>query len=170
MDLSEACRVRIVFERLQYGQTTFVVLHRRWAVERTFSWFNRCRRTVRVLRLPAPPRTPATIGRPPKHGVEFRLADPTTWPAPAHATSTTTHRYGTANASAWDHVHPKLTRVVRFAGTARVAHYVGIGSHPLAVIAQTEVDNYDQHAAEAEQKCPFRRLRTGRRACFQLKV
>jgi putative transposase len=29
------------------GQTTFVVLHRRWAVERTFSWTNRCRRTVR---------------------------------------------------------------------------------------------------------------------------
>ncbi|MFI7545328.1 transposase [Actinoplanes sp. NPDC049599] len=29
------------------GQTTFVVLHRRRAVERTFSWINRCRRTVR---------------------------------------------------------------------------------------------------------------------------
>ncbi|WP_211353772.1 IS5 family transposase [Couchioplanes caeruleus] len=28
-------------------QTTFIVLHRRWAVERTFSWINRCRRTVR---------------------------------------------------------------------------------------------------------------------------
>jgi putative transposase len=27
--------------------TTFVVLHRRWAVERTFSWINRYRRTVR---------------------------------------------------------------------------------------------------------------------------
>jgi transposase len=29
------------------GQTTFVVLHRRWCVERTFAWINRCRRTVR---------------------------------------------------------------------------------------------------------------------------
>ncbi|MFI5898467.1 transposase [Actinoplanes sp. NPDC051513] len=29
------------------GQTTFVVLRRRWAVEPTFSWINRCRRTVR---------------------------------------------------------------------------------------------------------------------------
>lgn len=29
------------------GQTTFVVLPRRWCVERTFSWINRCRRTVR---------------------------------------------------------------------------------------------------------------------------
>lgn len=29
------------------GQTTFVVLHRRRAVERAFSWINRCWRTVR---------------------------------------------------------------------------------------------------------------------------
>jgi putative transposase len=29
------------------GQVGFVVLHRRWCVERTFSWINRCRRTVR---------------------------------------------------------------------------------------------------------------------------
>jgi putative transposase len=36
------------------GQTGFVVLHRRWCVERTFSWINRCRRTVRDYeRLPA---------------------------------------------------------------------------------------------------------------------
>jgi transposase len=36
------------------GQIGFVVLHRRWCVERTFSWINRCRRTVRDYeRLPA---------------------------------------------------------------------------------------------------------------------
>jgi putative transposase len=36
------------------GQTTFLVLPRRWCVERTFSWINRCRRTVRDYeRLPA---------------------------------------------------------------------------------------------------------------------
>jgi putative transposase len=36
------------------GQVGFVVLHRRWCVERTFSWINRCRRTVRDYeRLPA---------------------------------------------------------------------------------------------------------------------
>jgi transposase len=35
-------------------QVGFVVLHRRWAMERTFSWINRCRRTVRDYeRLPA---------------------------------------------------------------------------------------------------------------------
>jgi putative transposase len=33
-------------------QVGFVVLHRRWAVERTFSWINRCRRTVRDYELP----------------------------------------------------------------------------------------------------------------------
>ena len=36
------------------GQHTFVVLPRRWIVERTFAWINRCRRTVRDYeRLPA---------------------------------------------------------------------------------------------------------------------
>lgn len=36
------------------GQNTVVVLHRRWTVERTFSWINRCRRTVRDYeRLPS---------------------------------------------------------------------------------------------------------------------
>jgi putative transposase len=36
------------------GQTTFVVLHRRCCVERTFSWINRCRRAVRDYeKLPA---------------------------------------------------------------------------------------------------------------------
>ena len=36
------------------GQVGFVVLPRRWCVERTFSWINRCRRTVRDYeRLPA---------------------------------------------------------------------------------------------------------------------
>jgi hypothetical protein len=66
---------------------------------------------VQVLgRPPAPPRLSTAIGRPPKHGGEFRLADPTTWPAAAVATSTDTRRYGTARAGARDHVHPRLTR------------------------------------------------------------
>ncbi|PWU57906.1 IS5 family transposase [Micromonospora sp. S4605] len=47
-----ALTVRIVAKLA--GQSTFVVLHRRWCVERTFSWINRCRRTVRDYeRLPA---------------------------------------------------------------------------------------------------------------------
>lgn len=67
-------------------------------------------RSDRVLRLPAAPRTPGTIGRPLKHGGEFHLADPDSWPAPRTATTTDTTRYGAANAQAWDRLHPRLTR------------------------------------------------------------
>ena len=37
----------ITIVRKLAGQTTFQPLPRRWVVERTFSWINRCRRTVR---------------------------------------------------------------------------------------------------------------------------
>jgi DDE superfamily endonuclease len=67
-------------------------------------------RSDRVLRLPAPPRQPGVMGRPPRHGGEFHLADPTTWPEPDVATTTDTSRYGTAVARAWDRLHPRLTR------------------------------------------------------------
>jgi len=66
-------------------------------------------RSDRVMQLPAPPRPPGTVGRPRKHGSELALADPATWPAPQVATSTVTTRYGTAAATAWDRVHPRLT-------------------------------------------------------------
>jgi hypothetical protein len=66
-------------------------------------------RSDRVLRLPAPPRLPRTSGRPPRHGREFALARPETWPAPQHITSTKTTRYGMARASSWDRLHPRLT-------------------------------------------------------------
>jgi len=67
-------------------------------------------RSDRVLRLPKPPRLPTTIGRPPKHGPEIALDKPQTWPEPQHTTSTATTRYGTAIATSWDRVHPRLTR------------------------------------------------------------
>jgi hypothetical protein len=66
-------------------------------------------RSDRVLRRPAPPRLPGTNGRPPKHGGEFALAKPATWPEPQHTTTTATTRYGTATASSWDRLHPRLT-------------------------------------------------------------
>jgi hypothetical protein len=66
-------------------------------------------RSDRVLQLPAPPRPPGAIGRPRKHGGELALADPATWPAPQVTTTTATTRYGTAQASAWHRVHPRLT-------------------------------------------------------------
>jgi hypothetical protein len=67
-------------------------------------------RCDRVLRLPKPPRLPGTSGRPPKHGPEIALDRPATWPTPQHTTSTETTRYGTAVATSWDRVHPRLTR------------------------------------------------------------
>jgi DDE superfamily endonuclease len=66
-------------------------------------------RADRVLQFPAPARTPATPGRPPRHGGEFHFADPRTWPAAAVTTTTATTRYGTAVATAWDRLHPRLT-------------------------------------------------------------
>jgi hypothetical protein len=66
-------------------------------------------RSDRVLRLPTPPRRAGVTGRPPKHGPEFALNTPATWPAPAHTTTTETTRYGTATAMSWDRVHPRLT-------------------------------------------------------------
>jgi len=67
-------------------------------------------RSDRVLRLPKPPRPPGTVGRPRKHGPEIALDNPATWPAPQYTTSTPTTRYGTAVATSWDRVHPRLTR------------------------------------------------------------
>jgi transposase len=42
-----ALRLAVTIVRKLVGQTTFQPLPRRWVVERTFSWINRCRRTVR---------------------------------------------------------------------------------------------------------------------------
>lgn len=67
-------------------------------------------RSDRVLQLPAPARLPATVGRPPKHGGEFALARPATWPSPRTSTITQTTRYGAATATSWDRLHPRLTR------------------------------------------------------------
>jgi hypothetical protein len=66
-------------------------------------------RSDRVLRGPKPPRAPGTSGRPPRHGPEFALNRPATWPEPAQATVTETSRYGTAIANSWNRLHPRLT-------------------------------------------------------------
>jgi hypothetical protein len=68
-------------------------------------------RSDRVLYFPPPPgRRDGKPGRPPRHGQEFRLADPATWPDPAVTTITETTRYGAAAASSWERLHPKLER------------------------------------------------------------
>ena len=66
-------------------------------------------RCDRVLRLPKPPRPAGATGRPLKHGPEFALHAPPTWPEPQHVTLNQTTRYGTATATSWDRLHPRLT-------------------------------------------------------------
>ena len=67
-------------------------------------------RCDRVLAFPAPPRRPGTRGRTQQHGARFAFADPASWPAPAHATTTDATRYGAAHLTrtgAWaDHEGP----------------------------------------------------------------
>jgi DDE superfamily endonuclease len=72
-------------------------------------------RSDRVLYFPAPPRRPGR-GRPIRHGEEFALASPATWPGPQITTSTATSRYGTAIACAWDRLHPRLTHRAAWTG------------------------------------------------------
>jgi hypothetical protein len=53
------------------------------------------------------PGPPARHQRPaPRHGRDFALCDPATWPGAAVTTTTQTTRYGTAVAQAWDRLHP----------------------------------------------------------------
>ncbi|MEU1288903.1 NF041680 family putative transposase [Kitasatospora sp. NPDC005856] len=68
-------------------------------------------RSDRVMRKPVPRPwiSPPPDGRPPKHGKEFRLANPETWGEPDAATVQVTDRYGTACVMAWDRIHPRLT-------------------------------------------------------------
>jgi DDE superfamily endonuclease len=72
-------------------------------------------RSDRVLRLPAPPGPPRRGGQT-RHGGEFALAGPATWPSPDITTTAHTARYGTAAAAAWDRLHPRLTHRAAWAG------------------------------------------------------
>lgn len=69
-------------------------------------------RSDRVMRKPVPVPwiCPPQGGRPPKHGGEFVFGRPETWGEASAVTVTTTDRYGTATARAWDRLHPRLTR------------------------------------------------------------
>ncbi|MGH3629487.1 MAG: NF041680 family putative transposase [Sciscionella sp.] len=67
-------------------------------------------RSDRVFARPAPEKPPSPRrGRPAKHGGLFRLRDPESWHEPRITTHTRTDRYGTATATAWDRMHPRLT-------------------------------------------------------------
>lgn len=64
-----------------------------------------------MRRRPTPPRIyDPKGGRPPKHGGEFAFGQPDTWGEPDIRTVTEMERYGTAVATAFDRLHPRLTR------------------------------------------------------------
>jgi hypothetical protein len=67
-------------------------------------------RSDRVLYFPPPPQPPGKAGRKPKRGAEFKFADESTWPTPAHTTTSATSRYGQAVARSWGRLHPLLSR------------------------------------------------------------
>jgi DDE superfamily endonuclease len=66
-------------------------------------------RADRVLLGPAPPqRTGPRGGRPRRHGVPMTLSDPGSWPPGTTRSVTDTARYGRAEATGWDRMHPRL--------------------------------------------------------------
>src|SRR5438094_8546016 len=67
-------------------------------------------RSDRVLAFPPAPQPPEPRGRRARAGARFAFTDPASWPAPAHATTTDTTRYGQAHARAWERLHPRLAR------------------------------------------------------------
>lgn len=67
-------------------------------------------RSDRVPFFPPPPRPPGKRGRKPKHGAEFTFEDPATHAVPSITTVTDTTHCGKAVATAWDRLHPLLTR------------------------------------------------------------
>jgi DDE superfamily endonuclease len=66
-------------------------------------------RCDRVFYAPAPPRQHGP-GRPPRHGGEVRLADPTSHPTPDAAGEGTHPRYGAYTLRAFARLHPRLAR------------------------------------------------------------
>lgn len=73
-------------------------------------------RADRVMYAPAGKRRGTNPGRPPRHGAEFRLSDPTTHPAPVQESTGVHDRFGEVLARCWGRMHPKLDRRGSWAG------------------------------------------------------
>ncbi|GIJ51382.1 hypothetical protein Val02_82680 [Virgisporangium aliadipatigenens] len=87
-------------------------------------------RSDRVLRREPPPWVPREHGgRKPRHGSEFVFADPATWGDPDVSTTTETRLYGTATATAWDRLHPRLTRRAAWTGSGDLPIIAGTLIH-----------------------------------------
>jgi hypothetical protein len=69
-------------------------------------------RADRVLLGPAAPRPvggPGPVGRPRRHGTVMTLAEPGSWPPSVTSSTSDTARYGRAQTTAWERMHPRLT-------------------------------------------------------------
>lgn len=73
-------------------------------------------RSDRVLSFPPPPQPAGKRGRKPRHEEGFVFEDPSTHPVPSRTTVSDTMHYGQALATAWDRLHPLLTRRSAWAG------------------------------------------------------
>lgn len=62
-----------------------------------------------MLRDPGPARSGPRGGRPRRQGGVLTFKKPGSWHEPDVTTATDTTRYGTATATAWDRMHPRLT-------------------------------------------------------------
>ncbi|MGW7201851.1 NF041680 family putative transposase, partial [Streptomyces chryseus] len=62
-----------------------------------------------MLRDPGPARSGPNGGRPRRHGGVLTFATPDTWHQPDGTTATDTTRYGKAETTAWNRMHPRLT-------------------------------------------------------------
>nr|WP_240508869.1 NF041680 family putative transposase [Streptomyces agglomeratus] len=62
-----------------------------------------------MLRDPGPARSGPKGGRPRRHGGILTFAKPDTWHQPDVTTATDTTRYGKAETTAWNRMHPRLT-------------------------------------------------------------
>lgn len=65
---------------------------------------------------PPRPNRRAGTGRPPRHGKQFKCADPATWPKPDGTLAASDPRYGSITVQAWHGLHPKLGRRGHWAG------------------------------------------------------
>jgi hypothetical protein len=102
-------------------------------------------RADRIMRGPTPPRsTDPRGGRPRKHGPLMALADPTTWSVPSTQASSLTERYGLAQVSSWDRMHPRLTHRGSWAGHAG----------PLPIVEDTVIRLAVEHLPGQREAAP----------------
>lgn len=67
-------------------------------------------KTSRVYHAPPVQRPRHLGGRPRRHGTQFKLADPATWPGPDATSTAASPRYGTVTVHAWHRRHQQLDR------------------------------------------------------------